>query len=160
MDTHQKLITNKNKTFDRLTLKDKNNIKIIEAEEIELTIEDIIKDPIIIPIANLENIKISEKILHKEIINMLENKTYRIDLLFFNVELNCYVVMELKLKEYCPKDIGQLKLYVSYVNANLKKRYHHDTIGILLVREKNKLVVKDTTSKDIFIIDYQLIEKF
>ena len=114
-----------------MSFKDKENIKLIENNnKNNLTIEDMIKDPILIKVDSNVN-KLDEKALHKYIISMLENRflelgtgftlagheykiminnhTYKIDLLFFNVNLNSYVVVELKTREYNPKDIGQLE---------------------------------------------------
>lgn len=138
-----------------------------------------IKDPILIK-TDKEINKLDEKILHKYIISMLEtrflklgtgfaligheykikigNHVFKIDLLFFNYELNCFIVVELKVKEYHPKDIGQLQLYVNYVNQNIKKPYHKNTIGLLIVKKKDKYVIEYTTSRDIFITTYQLME--
>ena len=99
----------KNKSYERLSYADKKNIKIIEEDNYTLNIEDMIKDPIIIN-TNKDIDNMNEKVLHKYIINMLEekfmelgtgftlagheykiiidNRAYKIDLLFFNVKLN------------------------------------------------------------------------
>ncbi len=168
----------KSKAYDRLSYADKENIKLIDSDS-TLTIEDMIKDPILIK-TDKEINKLDEKTLHKYIISMLEtrflelgtgfaligheykikigNHVFKIDLLFFNYELNCFIVVELKVKEYHPKDIGQLQLYVNYVNQNIKKPYHKNTIGLLIVKKKDKYVIEYTTSRDIFITTYQLME--
>ena len=167
----------KSKAYERLSYADKENIKLIENNS-TLTIEDMIKDPILIK-ANKETNKLDEKTLHKYIISMLEerflelgtgfaligheykikigNHVFKIDLLFFNYELNCFIVIELKVKEYHPKDIGQLQLYVNYANQNIKKSYHKDTIGLLIVKKKDKYVIEYTTSKNIFVTTYKLM---
>lgn len=134
----------KSRAYDRLSYADKENIKLIDVNNsTTLTIEDMIKDPILIK-ANSNINKLSEKALHKYIMAMLENKflelgtgfalmghevkividnhTFKIDLLFFNVNLNAYVVVELKIREYHPKDKGQLEFYVDYVDKNIKLR--------------------------------------
>ena len=102
-----------------------------------------IKDPILIK-TNKKINNLDEKVLHKYIINMLENKflelgmgftlagheykikennhTFKIDLLFFNYELNAFVVVEVKTREALPKDIGQLDFYVYLVDKHLKKK--------------------------------------
>lgn len=140
--------------------------------------EDMIKDPIFLKTS--KNItKLNEKTIHKLIIEMLEerflelgtgfnltwheykikvgDRTYKIDLLFFNTELNCYVVVEAKISENKPKDIGQLELYTKYIDQNLKKSYHNKTIGLLLVKRKNKILVEYITKPNIFITKYELI---
>ena len=153
----------KNKSFDRLSYADKENIKIITEENTTpLTIEDMIKDPIILKIDKNTN-DVNEKVIHKYIISLLENNflelgtgfalvghEYKIkignsynyiDLLFFNTELNAYIVVEVKTKESKPQNIGQLEFYVNYVENNIKKNYHNKTIGILIVKKKNKYVI-------------------
>ena len=166
----------KSKAYDRLSYADKENIKLIN-NNTTLTIEDMIKDPILIKANNNVN-KLDEKALHKYIINMLEDKflelgmgftlagheykikennhTFKIDLLFFNVELNAYVVLELKTREAIPKDIGQLEHYVYLVDKHLKKANHNKTIGLLIVKKKDKYILEYTTNKDIFITTYKL----
>ena len=162
-----------------MSFKDKENIKLIENNnKNNLTIEDMIKDPILIKVDNNVN-KLDEKALHKYIISMLENRflelgtgfaligheykiminnhTYKIDLLFFNVNLNCYIVVELKTKEYNPKDIGQLQFYVSYVDKNIKLDKHYSTIGLLIVKKKDKYVIEYVTNEDIYVTTYKLV---
>ena len=169
----------KSKAYERLVYIDKENITLIENNnKNNLTIEDMIKDPILIKVDNNVN-KLDEKALHKYIISMLENRflelgtgfaligheykiminnhTYRIDLLFFNVNLNCYIVVELKTKEYNPKDIGQLQFYVSYVDKNLKLKNHNKTIGLLIVKKKDKYVIEYVTNEDIYVTTYKLV---
>ena len=167
----------KNKAFDRLSYADKENIKLISEENTTpLTIEDMIKDPIIL---KTDTNEVNEKAIHKYIISLLENKflelgtgfalvghEYKIkignsynyiDLLFFNTELNAYIVVEVKTKESKPQDIGQLEFYVGYVENNIKKSYHNKTIGILIVKKKNKFVIEYTTSNDIYVTTYMLV---
>ena len=142
-----------------------------------LTIEDMIKDPILIK-SNSKTQKLDEKALHKYIMAMLEDKflelgtgfalmghevkividnhTFKIDLLFFNVNLNAYIVVELKIREYHPKDKGQLEFYVDYVDKNIKLKNHNKTIELLIVRKKNKYVIEYVTNKDIYVTTYKL----
>jgi len=70
------------------------------------------------------------------------DKEYFIDLLFFNLKLNCYVVFELKAREFDPKDMGQVQLYMQLVNKHIKEPQHHSTIGIILCKEKNRMIVE------------------
>ena len=168
----------KSKAYDRLSFKDKENIKLIENNNANLTIEDMIKDPILVKIDSNIN-KLDEKALHKYIISMLENRflelgtgfaligheykilinnhTYRIDLLFFNYLLNAFIVVELKTREYNPKDVGQLEFYVNYVDKNVKLDKHNSTIGLLIVKKKNKYVIEYVTNEDIYVTTYKLI---
>ena len=165
------------KEYDRLYYADKENIQLIDGNSTSLTIEDMIKDPILIK-TNSKVHKLDEKALHKYVIAMLEDKflelgtgfalmghevkividnhTFKIDLLFFNVNLNAYVVVELKLREYHPKDIGQLEFYVDYVDKNIKLHNHNKTIGLLIVKKKNKYVIEYVTNRSIYITTYEL----
>ena len=168
----------KNKSFDRLSYADKNNIEVItEVNETDLSIMDMIKDPIILKSDKTID-KINEKAIHKYIISLLENKflelgtgfaligheykihvdksTYKIDLLFFNYIINSFVVVEVKTRELKHSDIGQLQFYVNYINKNIKKSNHNKTIGLLIVKKKNTFVIEYTTSDDILITTYAL----
>jgi predicted nuclease of restriction endonuclease-like (RecB) superfamily len=69
-------------------------------------------------------------------------KEYFIDLMFFNLKLNCYVVLELKARDFEPKDLGQLKWYMELVNNQVKEITHNETIGIILCRNKDRLMVE------------------
>lgn len=70
------------------------------------------------------------------------DKEYFIDLLFFNLKLNCYVVFELKAREFAPQDVGQIKWYMELVNNNVKEQNHNPTIGIILCKNKDRLMVE------------------
>ena len=167
----------KSKSFERLSYADKNNIKLITENNNSITLSDMIKDPIIIKVD--EDIsKLDEATIHKKIINYVENrfmelgvgfalvgheykirvnnKTFRIDLLFFNYELNAFVVVEVKNRVFHKEDIGQLQFYTNYVNSNLKKYEHRNTLGLLIVREKDDYVIKYVTNKDLFITTFKL----
>jgi len=72
----------------------------------------------------------------------LDEKEYFVDLLFFNLTLNCYVVFELKAREFSPKDIGQTQMYMQLINKQIKQPHHNNTIGIILCRTKNRLEVE------------------
>ncbi len=72
----------------------------------------------------------------------LNDKEYFIDLLFFNFKLNCYVVVELKAREFNAKDIGQLQMYLALTNNKIKSDEQNATIGILICRTKNRTEVE------------------
>ena len=170
----------KSKAFERLSYADKKNIKLITNEEdkYNLTLSDMIKDPIIIKTDKDIN-NLNEKAIHKLLIEMLEqrflqlgtgftlagheyplkinNKTYHTDLLFFNVEINAYVVAEVKNEEYKPSQIGQVKFYMDYIDKNIKKEHHSKTEGILIVKEKDKYVMKYINDKGIYITSFKLL---
>lgn len=70
------------------------------------------------------------------------DKEYFVDLLFFNFHLNCYVVFELKAREFDPRDIGQLQMYLMLADKQLKQEIHNPSIGIIICREKDRTVVE------------------
>lgn len=72
----------------------------------------------------------------------LEDKEYFVDLLFFSFKLSCYIVFELKAREFKPRDVGQLQMYLMLVDKKLKKEEHNATIGIIICRDKNRTVVE------------------
>lgn len=67
---------------------------------------------------------------------------YYIDLLFFNIPLNRYVVVELKIEDYKPEFMGKLNFYTQMVNAQLKLPAHENTVGLLLVTGINNEVLE------------------
>lgn len=78
----------------------------------------------------------------RQVLLELGDKDYYIDLLFYHLKLRCYVVVELKAGEFKPEFISKLNLYQNVVNDVLKQENDNQTIGLLLVKEKNKLVVE------------------
>ena len=169
----------KTKSFDRLSYADKKHIKLITDKEISLDIKDMIHDPILINIDSKE--KISEKVLKKYILKELEhfflelgtgftfvgseyklsydNKNYYVDLLLFNIELNRYIVCELKLGEIKPGDVAQTKVYMMLTDKFLKRRFHNETIGIIITRKNGKLALEYVSDPNIFITTYRLSNK-
>lgn len=67
---------------------------------------------------------------------------FYIDLLFYNLNLRCYVVIELKTGEFKPEYAGQLNFYLSAVDGILKKDNDNPSIGLLLCKSKNDLVAE------------------
>ncbi len=167
----------KTDSFNRLSYADKKNIKLIgERESNELRIEDMLHDPMIINIDEEE--KLSEKVLKKYILKELEHiflefgtgftfvgseykatcndKNYFIDLLFFNYKLNRFIACELKKDEVTAKDIGQTLNYMKVIDKTLKEPHHNKTIGIIISRKNNKLILDYVSDLDIFLTTYKL----
>lgn len=67
---------------------------------------------------------------------------FYIDLLFYNLNLRCYVVIELKTGEFKPEFAGQLNFYLSAVDGILKRDEDNPSIGLLLCKSKNNLVAE------------------
>lgn len=92
----------------------------------------------------------------------IENEDYYIDLLFYNLNLKCYVVVELKSVKFIPEFAGKLNFYLNAVDMLLKKEDDNPTIGILLCRDKNKLTaelaLKDI-NKPIGVAEYKYLQE-
>ena len=67
---------------------------------------------------------------------------FYIDLLFYHLKLRCYIVVELKVRDFKPGDISQLNMYQNVVNDLLRHADDKPTIGLLLVKGKNRTVVE------------------
>ncbi|MBR6690132.1 MAG: DUF1016 family protein [Bacilli bacterium] len=162
----------KNNEYERLEYKD--NIKLLTDDK-TISIRDMIKNPILIK--NNDKIdKLSEKALKKFILEKIEDfllelgygflfagseyklGKYKCDLLFFNTELNSYIVIELKIRKLKPIDIGQIKYYMNYIDTNIKKDYMNKSIGIILCKEDNEIVVKYVTDERILFTTYELVK--
>ncbi len=89
----------------------------------------------------------------------IEEDTVYPDLLFYHLELRCYVVVELKITKFKPEHLGQLGMYVSAVNHIKKKPTDNPTIGLLICKTKNNVMAQyalEATSQPIGISEYQL----
>ncbi len=83
-----------------------------------------------------------------------------IDLLFYHTRLKCYVVVELKARDFQPEHAGKLNFYLSAVDAQIKAPDDKPTIGLLLCRSQNRLVAEYALSgiaKPIGIAEYELV---
>jgi len=91
----------------------------------------------------------------------VEGEDFYIDLLFYHLELRCYVVIELKTGDFRPEFAGKLNFYLSAVDDILKKEYDNPSIGILLCKNKRGMIaeyaLKDMT-KPIGVTEYHLLD--
>lgn len=88
-----------------------------------------------------------------------DSNEYFLDLLFYHLDLRCYIVVELKITEFRPEYIGQLGFYVTAINETLKKDSDNETIGLLLCKNKDKLSAKwslKSSNVPIGIASYEL----
>ena len=86
-------------------------------------------------------------------------KDFYIDLLFYHIRMHCYVVVELKTVDFEPEFAGKLNFYIKAVDQQIKTKEDKPTIGILLCKSKDKVVVEYSLSdvhKPIGISEYQL----
>lgn len=72
----------------------------------------------------------------------VSDQDFYIDLLFYHVNLRCFVVVELKSGDFEPKDAGQLNFYLTAIDEQLKRKEDNPTIGLLLVKTKNNLIAE------------------
>ena len=164
----------KNKEYERLDEKAKK--KLINNEEPK--INDLIKNSILIK--NSHNYKeISEKILQKLILEDMPNfldelgtgfcfirNEYKIklgdrynyiDLLLYNINYNCYVVIELKVTELKKEHIGQIETYMNYIDRNIRRIDQDKTIGIIICKKDNKFIMEYCSDDRIYQRIYELI---
>ena len=164
----------KNNEYERSD--EETKLKLINKENTE--VKDFIKEPIIIK-NGLNYNDVSEKVLKKLILedipSFLEelgtgfsfikdeykikigtNYNY-IDLLLYNIEFNCYVVVELKVTELKKEHIGQIEVYINYIDKTIKNINQDKTIGIIIVRKNNKFIMEYCSDKRILSKEYLLV---
>ena len=159
--------------YERLVLsKDKEKVKELSVKgQIIEKAQDVIKDPYILEFLGLdEKSDYSENKLETEIINKLEmfllelgkgftfvgrqvrftfdERHFRVDLVFYNRLLKCFVLIDLKIGEVTHQDLGQMQMYVNYYDRYVKLPDENDTIGIIICKDKNDTLVKLTLPKD------------
>ena len=164
----------KSNDYERLSLDTK--MKLISNKQLRVT--DFIKNPIYIK-SNKSEEKISEKVLQRIILENISyflkelgngfsfidseykiqiGNTYNyIDLLLFNYEYNCFVVIELKVTELKKEHIGQIQVYMNYIDQHLRKVNQDKTIGIIICKKDNKYVIEYCSDDRIITREYQLI---
>lgn len=79
-----------------------------------------------------------------------------IDLLLFNIDFNCYVVIELKVTKLKKEHIGQIEIYMNYIDRNLRKVTQDKTIGIIICKKNDKYVIEYCSDKRIIPREYEL----
>ncbi|CDD29979.1 protein of hypothetical function DUF1016 [Clostridium sp. CAG:433] len=164
----------KNNEYERLDEETKKKLKTKE----ELKVPDLVKNPIQIRNTSGYN-EISEKIFQKLILedislflkelgnefSFIDNE-YKIkigdrynyiDLLLFNYEFNCFVVVELKVTELRKEHIGQIEFYMNYIDKNLKSINQNKTIGIIICKKENKYVIEYCSDDRIIAREYELV---
>ena len=164
----------KNKEYERLDESTKKKLK----EKEDLNVPDLVKNPIQIKNTSGNN-EISEKVLQKLILEDIPSflkelgngfsfidSEYKIkigdrynyiDLLLFNYEFNCFVVVELKVSELKKEHIGQIEFYMNYIDKNLKSINQNKTIGIIICKKENKYVIEYCSDDRIIAREYELV---
>ena len=165
----------KSKEYQRLD--DNTKLKLINKEE--TVVSDFIKNPIVIRSKyNIDKEEVTEKILKKLILEDLDNflkelgtgfsyieneykikigNTYNyIDLLLFNYIYNCFIVIELKVTELKKEHIGQIQIYMNYVDKNIKTINQDKTIGVIICKKDNGYYIEYSSDNRIFSKNYIL----
>ena len=169
--------------YQRLALsRDTNEMRrlAVEGQVVEKA-ADLIKNPIVLEFLGLQDRPhYSEGELESAIIDQLEsfllelgkgflfearqkrftfdNDHFRVDLVFYNRLLRCYVLVDLKRDKLTHQDLGQMQMYVNYFDRHVKLSEELPTIGILLCHRKNDALVELTLppNANIFASKYQL----
>ncbi len=141
-------------------------------------VTEIVKDPYIFDFIELEE-DAKEKDLEKALIkNMtkvllefgkgfafvgnqyhlnINGDDYYIDLLFYNIKIKCYFVLELKIGDFKPEYVGKLSFYLSAIDEQIKDSHDNPTIGLLLCKQKDNIIAEYTLrgfNKPICISEY------
>ncbi|MDR1340640.1 MAG: DUF1016 domain-containing protein [Prevotellaceae bacterium] len=129
------------------------------------------KDPLILEFTGFpENSRYSENDLEQKLINKLEHfmlelgkgftfvgrqvrftfdeQHFRVDLVFYNRLLQCFVLIDLKIGKLTHQDLGQMQMYVNYYDRFVRLEHENRTIGIILCRDKSDTLVKITLPED------------
>ena len=166
----------KNKEYQRLD--DNTKLKLVNRKEI--SIGETIKNPIIIKNkSGIDKENISEKILQRLILEdipsfleelgdgysfikneykiKINNTNNYIDLLLFNYIYNSFVVVELKVTEVRKEHIGQIEVYMNYIDKHIKSVTNNKTIGIIVARRDNHYYIEYSSDKRIYTKDYEIV---
>ncbi len=139
---------------------------------------DFVKNPIIIKNKNKQEV-VSEKILQLLILEDLSsflkelgkgfcyidneyririgNRYNYIDILLYNIKFNCYVVVELKITELKKEHIGQIQVYMNYIDKHVKSNNQNNTIGIIIVSRENQLIMEYVSDNRILSRKYTIV---
>jgi len=173
--------------YERLALsRDKKKVRELSRKgQIVENPHDVMKDPYVLEFLGLrEDAAYSESELETAIINKIEHfllelgkgflfearqkrftyddEHYRVDLVFYNRLLRCYVLVDLKIGKLTHQALGQMQMYVNYFDRKVKTQDENPTVGILLCKEKNDALVEITLPKDnrqIFAIDNPHVDR-
>ena len=164
----------KNKEYERLPNDSKNKLLLNNKG----SATDFVKNPIFIK--NNSNYEIiSEKVLQKLILEDIPSfldelgigftfvrNEYKvkigdrynyIDLLLYNIRFKCYAVIELKVTELKKEHIGQIQVYMNYIDKNLKTIDEDRTIGIIICKKDNKFVLEYSSDERIISKEYKVL---
>ena len=163
----------KSNEYERLSEETKN--KLVTNEELKLP--DLVPDPLLIKSEfNIE--QLTEYALKQSILNNLDNfltqlgngfsyigNEYKmkvgnnynyIDLLLYNFKYKCFVVIELKVTELKKEHIGQIQVYMNYIDKNVKDVSDDKTIGIIICAKNNQFIIEYCSDERIFAREFKI----
>ena len=169
-ELRERIKNNEYKRLDNFTKE-----QTLYKEQYEVT--NFIKNPIIINTSHPYD-KVTEKILKYLILEDLDNflkelgkdfvyvgNEYKIkigdrynyiDILLYNLEYHCYVVVELKITELKSEHIGQIEKYMNYIDKNVRRVTDDETVGLIICKKENKLILEYCSEPRIFETTYLL----
>lgn len=165
----------KSNSFERLEHKP-DKVDIITSAIVPAIIENF-KNPILLNLNGnkVENEKDLEKLIYSQLSYVFMqlgndftwvgnqckisdgNKNYYIDMLLYNVNYNCYVVVEIKCRSLKKEDKGQTEFYMTLVDKYKKRANNNPTIGIIITREQDKFVANFVKSEKLVPLTYELV---
>ncbi len=169
----------KNNAYERLLNKPEKIELLFDKVSKSYNIKEQIRNPIVIKLEDNEKV-LKEKDLQVLILAKLKtffmelgsgyafigneykihhgSKDYYIDILLFNVEVNAYVVVELKTRELRYEDKAQISFYIKLLDEHLRRDFHNKTIGIIVSKEQDKYIVSFVSDTNVIPITYKLEE--
>jgi len=165
----------KSNSFERLEHKP-DKVDIITSAIVPAIIENF-KNPILLNLNGnkVENEKDLEKLIYSQLSYVFMqlgndftwvgnqykisdgNKNYYIDMLLYNINYNCYVVVEIKCRSLKKEDKGQTEFYMTLVDKYKKRANNNPTIGIIITKEQDKFVANFVKSEKLMILTYELV---
>lgn len=165
----------KSNSFERLEYKP-DKVDIITSSIVPAITENF-KNPILLNLNGnkVENEKDLEKLIYSQLSYVFmqlgndftwvgnqykisdSNKNYYIDMLLYNINYNCYVVVEIKCRSLKKEDKGQIEFYMTIVDKYKKRANNNPTIGIIITREQDKFVANFVKSEKLVPLTYKLM---
>lgn len=93
---------------------------------------------------------------------IVEGEEFILDMLFYNTKLHCYVVVDLKTRKFIPEHAGKMNFYLSVVDDQLKANADNPSIGLILCRNRNKVIAEYALrdmSKPIGVSEYKFTQE-
>lgn len=156
-ETKSKLVDNINN--NHLDVRDfiKNPILIRNANKVEVISEKVLQNLIHEDISGfMEELGPNFAYIGKEYKIKIENRYNYIDILLYNIKYKCYVVVELKVTEAKKEHIGQIEVYMNYIDKYLKTIEEDKTIGIIIVRKDNINYIEYCSNPKILVREFEL----